>query len=475
MQFHNTLSGQLEPFAPEGDEVTMYVCGVTPYDDAHIGHAMSAVIFDVLRRYLEYRGHRVKHVRNFTDVDDKIIDRAAERGEDALALSRRYSDRYDEDMQLLNVLPAHVQPRVSEEIPAIIEMIEGLIDKGYAYPARGDVYYRVSRKPDYGKLSHQSVENLAGEGRDDPLDGAGVPGAEPPQWGVGGVATPPIEKEHPADFALWKGAKPGEPFWESPWGPGRPGWHIECSAMSLRYLGEQLDIHGGGTDLIFPHHENEIAQSEAYTGVVPFVKIWLHNGMLSIEGEKMSKSLGNVVGIDEVVERHGVDAFRLFVLSGSYRKPLNYTEEGIRGNEKGADRLRQAARRPGRGESGRLLYAEPFPERFIAAMDDDLNTAAATAVLFDLATEINRARDAGDDIGDAQAVLLELAGVLGLRLEETESGAVAAQPFIDLLVEIRRELRTAKQYALADQIRTRLGELGVMLEDGPEGTIWRMG
>ena len=457
MRFYNTLTAQLEDFQPADEEVKLYVCGVTPYDDAHIGHAMSAVIFDVLRRYLEFRGHSVRHVRNFTDIDDKIIDRAAERGEDPLVLSRRYSDRYDEDMRLLNVLPAHHSPRVTEEIPSIVEMIQGLIDKGFAYPARGDVYYRVGRKPDYGKLSHQSVEKLlgdqGGEVGDSPLEG----------------------KENPLDFALWKGAKAGEPAWESPWGPGRPGWHIECSAMSLRYLGEQLDIHGGGTDLIFPHHENEIAQSEAYTGVVPFVKVWMHNGMLSIESEKMSKSLGNVVGIEEVLERHGADAFRLFVLSGSYRKPLNYTEEGIEGNRRGAERLRTAVRRPGRSESGRTLDASPHRDRFIAALDDDLNTAAAIAVLFELATEINRARDAGDEIAAAQALLLELAGVLGLRLEETESELVAAGPFIDLLVEVRRELRAAKQFQAADLIRTRLAELGVALEDTPGGTTWRLG
>jgi cysteinyl-tRNA synthetase len=456
MRFYNTLTAQLEDFQPAGDEVKLYVCGVTPYDEAHIGHAMSAVIFDVLRRYLEFRGHHVRHVRNFTDVDDKIIDRAAERGEDPLLLSRRYSDRYDEDMRLLNVLPAHHSPRVTEEIPSIVEMIQGLIEQGFAYPARGDVYYRVNRKPDYGKLSHQSVTKLlgdqAGDG-DNPLDG----------------------KESPLDFALWKGAKPGEPSWESPWGLGRPGWHIECSAMSLRYLGEQLDIHGGGTDLIFPHHENEIAQSEAYTGVVPFVRIWMHNGMLSIESEKMSKSLGNVVGVQEVLERHGADAFRLFVLSGSYRKPLNYTEDGIEGNRRGAERLRTAARRPGRAESGRTLDASAHRDRFIAALDDDLNTAAAIAVLFEFATEVNRARDAGDDIASAQALLLDLAGVLGLRLEEAESELVAAGPFIDLLVEVRKELRAAKQFQTADMIRTRLAELGVALEDTPGGTTWRLG
>src|SRR5262249_35130885 len=282
---------------------------------------------------------------------------------------------------------------------------------GYAYPASGDVYYRVSKKADYGKLSHQSVETLNAGERIDPDEA----------------------KESPADFALWKGAKPGEPAWDSPWGLGRPGWHIECSAMSLRYLGDQLDLHGGGTDLIFPHHENEIAQSEAYTGMVPFVRTWMHNGMLSIEGEKMSKSLGNVIGVREVVEKHGADAFRLFVLSGSYRKPLNYTEEGVSGNRRGAERLRTAARRPGSPTSGRTLDAAPFRERFITAMDDDLNTAAAIAALFELATEINRARHAGDENAEAQAPLLELAGGVGPRLGGGGSGPVGAAPVVDAL------------------------------------------
>jgi len=453
MRLYDTLAAQLVPFAPAGDEVKMYVCGVTPYDEAHIGHAMSSIIFDVVRRYLEFRGLRVRHVRNFTDVDDKIIDRARERGEDALALSRRYADRYLEDMALINVLPPHVEPRVSEEIASITAMIAGLIEKGFAYAARGDVYYRVARKPDYGKLSHQTVEGLlAGEG-DASEDG----------------------KEHRADFALWKGAKPGEPSWESAWGPGRPGWHIECSAMSQRYLGAQLDIHGGGTDLIFPHHENEIAQSEAFTGVAPFARVWLHNGMMSIEGQKMSKSLGNVIGVRALIERHGADAFRLFVLSGSYRKPLNYTEEGLAGNQRGAERLLKAARRATGSTTGGALEPAAFRERFIAAMDDDLNTAAATAVLFELATEINRALDGGGGAASAQQELLALAGVLGLRLEETETGTIAAAPFIELLIEIRRELRAAKQFQLADAVRTRLSGLGVTIEDSASGTAWRIG
>ncbi len=454
MKLYNTMTQQVAEFVPlRDDEVTMYVCGVTPYDEAHIGHAMSAIVFDVLRRYLEYRGYRVRHVRNFTDIDDKIIDRARELGEDPLALARRYAARYVEDMEALNVLPPTVAPYATEEIPTIIEMVQGLLAKGYAYIAGGDVYFRVTRKPDYGKLSHQSLETIVAGMRIEPGEG----------------------KEHPADFALWKAAKPGEPAWDSPWGPGRPGWHIECSAMAVRYLGPSIDIHGGGTDLIFPHHENEIAQSEAYTGVVPFVNFWVHNGMMRMHGDKMSKSLGNFITIREAVERYGADALRLFILSGTYSKPLNFTEEAVRGHRAGAARLRLAARRPGRPTSGVEVDPEPFRRAFEAAMDDDLNTSGAIAALYDLAAAINRGRDAGHGIALAQAMLLELAGVLGLRLEEAEGETLAARPFIDLLVEVRAELRAAKHYQLADRIRARLAELGVTLEDSPSGTTWRMG
>ncbi|MFN8558523.1 MAG: cysteine--tRNA ligase [Dehalococcoidia bacterium] len=450
MRLYNTLTQEVAEFAPLGNEVKMYVCGVTPYDEAHIGHAMSAIVFDTLRRYLEFRGYPVRHVRNFTDIDDKIIDRAAERGEDALALSKRFADRYLADMAAINVLPPTHTPYATEEIPAIIAMVQGLIDKGFAYEAGGDVYYRVTRKPDYGKLSHQSVEMMVEGHRVEPGDA----------------------KEHPADFALWKGAKPGEPAWESPWGPGRPGWHIECSAMAQRYLGATLDIHGGGTDLIFPHHENEIAQSEAYTDE-PFVRWWLHNGMMRMNGEKMSKSLGNFITIQDAVQRWGADALRLFVLSGTYSKPLNFTEDGLNGNRSGAERLRTAARRPGLPTGSAAVDPSPFREAFIAAMDNDLNSAGAIGVLFDLASAINRGRDAGQSIDAAQATLLELAGVLGLRLEEGGDGAMAAKPFVDLLVEVRRELRANKQYALADLVRTKLGELGITLEDSAAGTTWR--
>lgn len=452
MKLYNTLIQDTVEFTPGGDEVKMYVCGVTPYDEAHIGHAMSAIIFDVLRRYLEFSGLQVRHVRNYTDIDDKIIDRARQLNEDALTLSKRFSDRYDEDMRSINVLPPTETPYATQEIPAIIEMIQGLIDKGFAYDVSGDVYYRVARKADYGKLSNQNVESIIAGQRIEAGEG----------------------KEHAADFALWKAAKPGEPSWESPWGEGRPGWHIECSAMSLRYLGSQLDIHGGGTDLVFPHHENEVAQSEAYTGIEPFSRFWVHNGMMRMNGEKMSKSLGNFITIRDAVAQYGGDALRLFVLSGTYSKPLNFTEAGLQGNRSGAERLRTAARRPGPPTSDAAVDPAPFRAAFIAALDDDLNTSGAAAALFDLATAVNRGRDAGHRIDAAQATLLELAGVLGLRLEETEGNVMAAKPFIDLLVEVRRELRAAKQYQLADTVRARLTDLGVSLEDSPTGTAWRL-
>jgi len=456
VKFHNTLTNRDEEFAPEGDVVKMYVCGVTPYDENHIGHAMSYIVFDVLRRYLEYRGYQVRHVQNFTDIDDRIIARAERLGISASELAQRYIDRYFEDMRALNILPAHVYPLATQEIPDMVRIIQGLIDKGYAYegPAKagsehGDVYYRVQKKADYGKLSRRNLDSMMAGARIEPSEG----------------------KENPMDFALWKGAKPGEPSWESPWGPGRPGWHIECSTMAIKYLGEQIDIHGGGEDLIFPHHENEIAQAEAYTDKVPFVRYWLHNAWVRMGEEKMSKSLGNIVPIKEGVQRWGADAIRLFVLTSHYRSPLTYTEEALDAAKRGVERLRIAARGPSGGDGGEPPEVAPFRERFLEAMDSDLNTAQATAALFDLAKEINRARDEGRPTGDAQAALVELANLLGLTLTEEE--AIGAAPFIDLLVQVRDQLREAKRFDLADSIRSRLGELGIALEDSAQGTTWR--
>jgi len=451
LRLRNTMSGQVEEFQPSGDVVKIYVCGVTPYDVSHVGHAMSYVVFDVLRRYLEYRGYQVRHVQNFTDIDDRIIARAERRGIPIDELTGELIERYHEEMRALNVLPAHVYPRATAEVPQMIEMIQTLIEKGYAYASDGDVYYRVQRKEDYGKLSHRTLDSM--------IAGARVEVDE--------------LKEHPMDFALWKAAKPGEPSWESPWGPGRPGWHIECSAMSLRYLGEQIDIHGGGEDLIFPHHENEIAQTEAYTEKPPFVRYWMHNAWVKAGEEKMSKSLGNFVPITDALERWSADAVRVWILTSHYRTPVTYTEEALLAAKRASERLRLAARASADGSAaGEPVDAEPFRQQFIEAMDEDLNAPRALAALFDLAREINRGRDEGRGVATAQAALLELADVLGLTLTEPEADLGGA-PFIELLIALRNELRQAKQFELADRVRTGLAELGIALEDTPQGTEWR--
>jgi cysteinyl-tRNA synthetase len=411
---------------------------------------MSYIIFDILRRYLEFRGHRVKHVQNYTDIDDKLITRANAQGTSVHDLASRFIDEYDQDMRNLNIRPAHLYPRATEEIPTIIEMTQGVIEKGHAYQANGDVYFRVRSKADYGKLSGRDVDSLRAGARVEPGE----------------------QKEDPADFALWKGAKPGEPSWDSPWGPGRPGWHIECSAMSYRYLGATLDIHGGGQDLIFPHHENEIAQSEAYSGEQPFVRYWLHNGWLTFAEEKMSKSLGNIITIREGLEKYGSDGLRVFVLTSHYRAPLSYSQEALESGKRAAERLRLAATLSGGDGPPADVPVETYRERFVEAMDDDLNTPAALAALFDLARDINRSRDEGRGINEGQSSLRELAGILGLTLREPEA-AMGAAPFIDLLVELRNDLRDAKQFELADRVRSRLAEAGITLEDGAAGTRWR--
>jgi cysteinyl-tRNA synthetase len=451
MRLYNTLTRREGEFVPAGDTVKMYVCGPNLYAPCHVGHAMSYVVFDTLRRYLEYRGYKVRHVQNFTDIEDKIIARAQALGVTTDELARQYVERFFTDMDNLNIQRAHVYPLATQEIPGMIEMIQGLIAKGHAYQVDGDVYFRVTSDDDYGKLSGRSIEDLQA--------GARIEVDE--------------RKEHPMDFALWKASKPGEPSWDSPWGPGRPGWHIECSVMSLRYLGETLDIHGGGQDLIFPHHENELAQSESYTGVKPFVRFWVHNGLVRLAGgdEKMTRSLGNLVSITEALERHGADTLRLFILSSNYRSPLTYGDEPLAAARRGVERLRIAAHATSTGDTD-PLDAAPFHERFIEAMDDDLNTAQALAALFDLAREINRARDEGRGIKGAQAALLELSGVFGLTLAEKER-EIAAAPFIEALIAVRDELRQAKQFALADSIRSRLDALGIALEDAREGTVWK--
>ncbi len=419
MKVYNTLSRKKEEFLPQGDVVKMYVCGVTPYDDSHIGHGMSYIIFDVIRRYLQFRGYKVKYVQNITDIDDKIIDRANQIGISPRELAEKYIASYFEDMDALNVGRADIYPRVTEEIPKLTEVIQGLVDKGYAYPAGGSVYFRVRSVADYGKLSNRSIESM--------------------MVGESGVGSD--EKEHPMDFVLWKASKPGEPSWESPWGPGRPGWHIECSAMSLKYLGDTLDIHGGGQDLVFPHHENEIAQSESFTSAKPFVKYWLHNGLLQLGKEKMSKSLGNLITIKEALERYSVDAIRVFILSSHYRNPITYSEEALEAAETGADRLRQVAQGESRGgKTGAKVNAGSYQRRFIEAMDDDFNTPQAIAALFDLAREINRADEVDNESEEARKALLELGNLLGLTLEVPEK--------LTLETELHKKSLTLEEYAL---------------------------
>ena len=462
LKIYNTLSRKKENFETiEPGKVRMYVCGVTVYNKAHVGHAMSALVFDILRRYLEYRGYQVNHVTNFTDVDDKIINRAAQLGVDPFALAEGYIQELKRNFADLNILPASAYPRATQEMDTIIKMISDLIAKGYAYAAGGDVYFRVQKDADYGRLSGRKFEDMKSGTRVEIED----------------------VKQDPLDFALWKGAKEGEPAWESPWGKGRPGWHIECSAMNLTHLGEQIDIHGGGNDLVFPHHENEIAQSESYTGK-EFSRYWVHNGMLVFSGEKMSKSLGNVVTIDAFLEKHPADVLRFTVLNSGYRNPLTFNEEVLEQSGKALERLRSALKPALPGAKGLTSEAaaalavagEAARKGFEEAMDDDFNTSGGLAALFELVRAVNQARADGADDGQlaaAQAVLRELTGVLGLKMEEKSAGGGEAAPFVDLLVSLRGEVRKQKLWALADQIRDQLAALGVTIEDSKEGSTWR--
>lgn len=450
MKIFNTLTGRKEDLIPTGPEIKMYVCGVTVYDVCHFGHALSYVSFDVVRRYLEYRGFKVKYVQNFTDIDDKIINRANENGIYWKDLVEKYIAEFFVDMDALNIKRATVYPRATEEIPMMVEVIQKLVEKGHAYQSGGSVYFRVKSFSGYGKLTHRSVEDLRI------------------------TATAETEnKEDPLDFALWKAAKPGEPAWASPWGEGRPGWHIECTAMSIKHLGNTLDIHGGGQDLIFPHHENEIAQSECYTGIEPFVRIWMHNGFLQLGTDKMSKSLGNLVTVKQALEHNSADAIRLFIISSHYRMPLRYSLDALDAAETGMERICQVMKvdsRPG-GES---LNAEPFKTRFIQSMDDDFGTPQAVAVLFDLVREINRGSERGMDITAAKGILKELTDVIGFNLQERKRLPVAVEPFIEALIAVRNDLRNAKQWQLADMVRDRLNELGITVEDTAKGTNWKL-
>ncbi len=461
LHVYNTLSRNKETFESlKPGVVSMYVCGPTVYDKAHVGHAMSSLVFDIVRRYLEYTGYEVRHVMNYTDVDDKIIQRAQYEEVDAIELAERYITQYDQHLKELNILPATVYPRVSTEIQNILQVVQGLIDKGYAYEVDGDVYFRVNKDDDYGKLSNRKLDDMESGSR----------------------INVDSRKESPMDFALWKSAKPGEPSWESPWGEGRPGWHIECSVMSLEHLGEQIDIHGGGNDLVFPHHENEIAQSESYTGK-PFARYWLHNGMMQLSGEKMSKSLGNLVTIESFLEENEADVLRMMILNSSYRSPLTFSDEVIEQTKKALERLRNGLRPAFPGAAGAdAPVVEMLAEQvkatdagFRAAMDDDFNTAGALGYMFELVRVINQARDAqatDEQLQPAQSLLTEFGGVLGLSLVREVSDQAGAAPFIDLLLEVRGELRKEKLWQLSDLVRDKLKELGVSIEDTKTGTTW---
>ncbi len=501
IRLYDTLAGgPVELRTREPGVVHMYTCGPTVYNYTHIGHLRPALVADVLARHLTARGYKVVWVSNFTDVDDRIIDRANAEGIAPTALSQRYIDDYLSNLQTLGVTGITRFVRVTDHIPDIVAMVQDLVDKGFAYPVDGDVYFAVESKADYGKLSGRTLGDMRA--------GARVEVDE--------------RKRHPMDFALWKAVKPGEPSWPSPWGQGRPGWHIECSAMSLRYLGDGFDIHGGGSDLIFPHHENEIAQSEAFTGHEPFVRIWLHNAMVQVDGEKISKSLGNFIPLRDLVESHPTGALRYFVLSTHYRKPLQFSEHALAEARKAWTRLCEARRswrtalggqpalqtgaaaglvrvetvdaaahgdapdEKGAAPAARDLrdlneLAQACAEAFGAALDDDLNTSGALGQLFELVRAGNAAL-AGGEAPDGLATALEVLDRCGdqLGLWEAESAAVAADVYrtraeelVRLLVEIRAEARSYRDWAMADRIRGGLAGAGVVLEDTPSGTNWR--
>jgi cysteinyl-tRNA synthetase len=459
VRLNSTIHRAIVPFEPRDEgRVGIYVCGPTVQSEPHVGHGRSAVAFDVIRRYLAWRGYDVTYVRNVTDIEDKIIAAALEAGESVDVLAVRMAERFSSGYEALGVLEPDVEPKATEHIPEIIGLIQALIDRGLAYAADGDVYFSVRSDERYGRLSGRKPDELragyrieVGESKNDPLD-----------------------------FALWKGAKPGEPWWDSPWGPGRPGWHIECSAMASRYLGDGFDIHGGGTDLIFPHHENEIAQSEGATGDT-FARYWLHNGMVNLGGEKMAKSTGVLVDLASIAEKHGGRALRLLFLRAHYRSPIEYSDELLAEAEDALDRLQRFRDRatPGEPDADAL-------ERFRAVMDEDFATPEAVSLLFDLVRDGNRLLDQGGDAASLAGAVEEIVGVFGLDdatlpVETTlDLGDLPARfgiegsglQVIDQLIELRARAREERRFDDADAIRQGLDEAGVVLEDGPDGTRW---
>ena len=464
MKLFNTMTMKKEEFVPiEEGKIRMYACGPTVYNFIHVGNARPIIMFDVLRRYFEYRGYEVTFVQNFTDVDDKIIKRANEEGISCQEVSEKYIKEYFTDAKGLGVRAATIHPRATENIQQIIDIVSTLIEKGYAYEVNGDVYYRTTKFKDYGKLSHQPLEDLQAGARIDVND----------------------IKENPMDFALWKAAKPGEIFWESPWGQGRPGWHIECSAMSSRYLGKTIDIHCGGQDLTFPHHENEIAQSEAANGC-KFVNYWVHNGFISIDNKKMSKSLGNFFTVREAAEAYGYENIRMFMLMSHYRSPLNYSGDILVQAQNGLSRIKTCRENlaflAANGANGEMTAEEAkfaatldsYRARFIEAMDDDFNTADAVSVIFELVRDANSAVAGAPTKAAADAALKmldELTGVLGLIYGDGDGDDELAAK-VEALIAQRAEARKAKNWAEADRIRDELNEMGIELKDTPQGVKW---
>jgi cysteinyl-tRNA synthetase len=463
IRLYNTLTREKEEFKPlEEGKVKMYVCGPTVYNYIHIGNARPAIVYDTVRRYLEYRGYDVQFVSNFTDVDDKLIKAAKELGEDVPTIANRFIDAYFEDTSALGCKKADIHPTVTENIDIIIEFITALIDKGYAYESQGDVYYRTRKFDGYGKLSHQSIDELKVGARIDVGD----------------------KKEDALDFVLWKAAKEGEISWESPWGEGRPGWHIECSAMAKKYLGETIDIHAGGQDLAFPHHENEIAQTEALTGKT-FARYWMHNGYINIDNEKMSKSLGNFVLVHDIIKEQDPQVLRFFMLSVHYRHPINYNLELLQNAEAGLDRLKTSyenlqhrketsANLSEQNESW-LEKLEELKSQFIVEMDDDFNTANGISVLFELSKQANyylMEKNTDTKIIDAFIQQFDdFFSVLGLTVGEAE----LLDEEIEELIQKRIQARKDRNFQLADDIRDKLKEMNIILEDTPQGTRWKRG
>ena len=461
MKILNTLTRRKEEFVPINEgKVVIYVCGPTVYDYIHIGNARPMIVFDTLRRYLEYKGYDVNYVSNFTDVDDKIIKRANEEGVDASVISERYIAEVKKDMAALNVREATTHPKATEEIPDMIEMVKTLIEKGYAYEVNGTVYFRTRKFKDYGKLSKKNIDDLRSGNRDLLVSGVD-------------------EKEDPLDFVLWKPKKEGEPSWPSPWGDGRPGWHLECSVMSKKYIGDVIDIHAGGEDLVFPHHENEIAQSEAANGT-EFARYWMHNGFLKINNEKMSKSLGNFFTVREIAEKYPLQVIRFFMLSAHYRSPLNFSADLVEASKNGleriltaVDRLKSISGTEGEVDKAVADEMDAFVKKYEAAMDDDLNTADAISVIFELVKYANVNVTEESTKATVELVLntvTKLCDILGIITEKKKE---ILDSDIEALIEERQAARKAKNFARADEIRDQLSNMGIILEDTREGVKWK--